>query len=85
MSFVSEIAIEEKIPADARELDEFLRKPGKNYLEIKSGIENYAANRHNDRDLATIAVGTFNLKRKRGKEDTENSKEGIAYLSYNEQ
>ena len=38
MSFVSEIAIEEKIPADARELDEFLRKPGKNYLEIKSGM-----------------------------------------------
>ena len=50
-------------------------------------IEKYAANRDNDRDLALIdtrhanAAGPFSVKRKRGEEDSENSKDGIVYLS----
>ena len=38
MSLICDIKIDENIPAHARELDEFLRKPGKSYLEIKSGM-----------------------------------------------
>lgn len=61
----------------------------KKSIDSRPEIEKYAANRDNDNNLALIdtqhanAAGPFSLKRKRREEGTENSKEGIVYLSNN--